>query len=172
MHRQYRLTDKIKIQRIPYCRNSYKILEKIRRTRQTDTSNAQIHDRSLSCFGTCALIQTCGVKRALWAQTSNLNSMFANYAEKTYPIEYESKILHIHLCLFHRFTSKTDHLWNWYQQNARVFFIDNIFVMFSKRDFQQEIGIPMCRNCAPFLADLLLYSYETDFIQGLLTTRS
>ena len=110
MHRQYRLTDKIKIQRIPYCSNSYKILEKIRRTRQTDTSNAQIHDRSLSCFGTCALIQTGGVKRALWAQTSNLNSMFANYAEKTYPIEYESKILHIHLCLFHRFTSKTDHL--------------------------------------------------------------
>ena len=108
MHRQYPLTDKIKIQRIPYCRNSYKIQEKNRRNRQTNTSNAQIHDRSLSCFGTCALIQTGGVKLALWAQTSNLSSMFADYVEKIYPIEYESKILHIHACLFHRFTSETD----------------------------------------------------------------
>jgi hypothetical protein len=172
MHRQYRLTDKIKIQRIPYCRNSYKILEKIRRTRQTDTSNAQIHDRSLSCFGTCALIQTGGVKRALWAQTSNLNSMFANYAEKTYPIEYESKILHIHLCLFHRFTSKTDHLWNWYQQNARVFLLTTYLLCLVNVFFNRLIGISMCTNCAPLLADLILYSYETDFMQGLLTTRS
>jgi hypothetical protein len=110
MYRQYPLTDRIKIQRIPYCRNSYKIQEKNRRTRQTDTTNAQIHDRSLSCFGTCASMQTGRVKLALLAQTSNLSSMFADYVEKIYPIEYESKILHvhIHLCLFHRFTSETD----------------------------------------------------------------
>ena len=29
-------------------------------------------------------------------------------------------------------------------------------------------GIPMGTNCAPLLADLFLYSYEADFIQGLL----
>jgi hypothetical protein len=29
-------------------------------------------------------------------------------------------------------------------------------------------GIPMCTTCAPLLADLFLYSYEADFIQGLL----
>ena len=36
------------------------------------------------------------------------------------------------------------------------------------RVFQQTVGIPMGTNCAPFLADLFLYTYEADFIQGLL----
>jgi hypothetical protein len=44
----------------------------------------------------------------------------------------------------------------------------NIFVMFGGRVFQQTVGIPMGTNCAPLLADLFLYSYEADFIQGLL----
>ena len=48
-------------------------------------------------------------------------------------------------------------------------FIDNIFVMFGGRVFQQTVGyIPMGTNCAPLLADLFLYSYMTNFIQGLL----
>ena len=46
--------------------------------------------------------------------------------------------------------------------------IDNIFVMFGGRVFLQTIGIPMGTNCALLLADLFLYSYEADFIQGLL----
>jgi hypothetical protein len=40
--------------------------------------------------------------------------------------------------------------------------------MFGGRVFQQTVGIPMGANCAPLLADLFLYSYEADFIQGLL----
>ena len=48
------------------------------------------------------------------------------------------------------------------------FLIDNIFVMFGGRVFQQTVAIPRCTNCAPLLADLFLYSYEADFIQGLL----
>ena len=36
------------------------------------------------------------------------------------------------------------------------------------RVFQQTVGIPMGTNCAPLLADLFLYSYEADFIHGLL----
>jgi hypothetical protein len=48
------------------------------------------------------------------------------------------------------------------------FLIDNIFAMFGGRIVQQRVGIPMGTNCAPLLADLLLYSYEADFIQGLL----
>jgi hypothetical protein len=41
--------------------------------------------------------------------------------------------------------------------------------MFGGRVFQQTVGIPMGTNCAPLLlADLFLYSYEADFIQGLL----
>ena len=48
------------------------------------------------------------------------------------------------------------------------FLIDNIFVSFGGRVFQQTVDIPMGTNCAPLLADLLLYSYEADFIHGLL----
>ena len=48
------------------------------------------------------------------------------------------------------------------------FLIDNIFVDFGGRIFQQTIGIPMGTNCAPLLADLFLYSYEADFIQNLI----
>ena len=36
-----------------------------------------------------------------------------------------------------------------------------------RRIFQQTIGIPMGTNCAPLLADLLLYSYEAEFVQSL-----
>ena len=46
--------------------------------------------------------------------------------------------------------------------------IDNILVVFGGRVFQQTVGILMGTNCAPLLADLFLYSYEADFIQGLL----
>jgi hypothetical protein len=46
--------------------------------------------------------------------------------------------------------------------------IDNIFVIFVGGVFQQTVGIPMGTNCAPLLCDLFLYSYEADFIQGLL----
>ena len=49
------------------------------------------------------------------------------------------------------------------------FLIDNIFVMLLGGLFsQQTVGIPMYTNCAPLLADLFLYSYESDCIQGLL----
>ena len=48
------------------------------------------------------------------------------------------------------------------------FLVDNIFVEFGGKIFQQTIGIPMGTNCAPLLADLFLYTYEAEFIQGLL----
>ena len=48
------------------------------------------------------------------------------------------------------------------------FLIDNIFAMFGGRVFQQSVGIPMSTNCVHLLADLFLYWYEADFIQGLL----
>jgi len=40
--------------------------------------------------------------------------------------------------------------------------------MFGGRVFQQTVGIPMGTNCAHLLADLFCYSYEADFIKGLL----
>jgi hypothetical protein len=58
---------------------------------------------------------------------------------------------------------------------------DNKFVVNQKLEHVDEISftelfgrirvvffIPMGTNCAPLLADLFLYSYEVDFIQGLL----
>ena len=50
------------------------------------------------------------------------------------------------------------------------FLVDNIFVVFAGKVFQQTAGIPMGTNCAHLLADIFLYSYEADFIQSLLST--
>jgi hypothetical protein len=47
------------------------------------------------------------------------------------------------------------------------FLIDNIFVSFGGTLFQQVVGMPMGTNCAPLLADLFLYSYESEFLQNL-----
>ena len=48
------------------------------------------------------------------------------------------------------------------------YLIDNIFVEFGGRIFQQRIGIPMGTNCAPLPTCLFLYSYEAEFVQSLL----
>ena len=50
--------------------------------------------------------------------------------------------------------------------NMMEFLIDTIFVQFGGRVFHQSIGIPMGTNWEPLLADLFLYSYESD--NGLL----
>ena len=50
------------------------------------------------------------------------------------------------------------------------FLVDNIFVFFGGKVFQQIVGIPMGANCAPLLADIFLYSYEAEFMQSLLST--
>ena len=49
------------------------------------------------------------------------------------------------------------------------FLVDNIFVVFAGKVFQQIVGIPMGTNCASLLADIFLYSYEAEFIQSLLS---
>ena len=50
------------------------------------------------------------------------------------------------------------------------FLVANIFVVSGGRVFQQTVGIPMSTNYVPLLADIVLYSYEVDFIQSLLST--
>jgi hypothetical protein len=52
--------------------------------------------------------------------------------------------------------------------NMLEFLIENIFIIFGERVFQQTFVIPMGTNWAPLLADLFLYSYEAKFIHGLL----
>ena len=53
--------------------------------------------------------------------------------------------------------------------NMLEFLVDNIFVVFGGKVFQQIVGIPMGTNCAPLLADIFLYSFEAEFIQSLLS---
>ena len=48
--------------------------------------------------------------------------------------------------------------------NMLEFLVDNIFVVFGWKVFQQIVGIPIGTNCAPLLADISLYSYEALFI--------
>ena len=48
--------------------------------------------------------------------------------------------------------------------NMLEFLVDNIFVVFGGKVFQQIVGIPMGTNCAPLLADICLYLYEAEFI--------
>jgi hypothetical protein len=47
------------------------------------------------------------------------------------------------------------------------FLIDNIFVSSGGTLFQQVVDIPMGTNCAPLLADLFLYSYESELGQKI-----
>ena len=54
--------------------------------------------------------------------------------------------------------------------NMLEFLVDNIFVVFGGKVFQQIVGIPMGTNCAPLLADIFFYSYEAEFAQSLLST--
>ena len=47
------------------------------------------------------------------------------------------------------------------------FLIDNIFVSFGGTLLHQVVCIPMSTNCVLLLADLLFYSYESEFLQKL-----
>ena len=47
------------------------------------------------------------------------------------------------------------------------FLLNNIYVRFGQKIFRQVIGIPMGTNCAPLIADLFLYCYESDFMLKL-----
>ena len=44
----------------------------------------------------------------------------------------------------------------------------NIYVRFGGQLFRQMVDIPMGTNCAPLLADLLLYSYENEILDKLI----
>lgn len=49
--------------------------------------------------------------------------------------------------------------------------INNIFVLFGGKMFQQTSGIQLGTNCAPLLADMFLYYYEAEFVQKLLSNQ-
>ena len=47
---------------------------------------------------------------------------------------------------------------------ALDFLLDNTFIRFGDSIYRQVIGIPMGTNCAPLIADLFLYCYESEFM--------
>ena len=49
--------------------------------------------------------------------------------------------------------------------------IDNTYVMVGNQVLQQTIGIPMGTDCAPFLANLFLFSYEFEFLYARLKAK-
>ena len=50
---------------------------------------------------------------------------------------------------------------------AFAFLFDNIYIRFGSKLYRQIVGIPMGTNCAPLVADLFLFFYETDFMLSL-----
>ena len=52
------------------------------------------------------------------------------------------------------------------------FLIDNTFVQFGGRVFQQTIGTPMGTNCTTLLVYLFDHSYEAAVLDGLLKQKT
>ena len=51
--------------------------------------------------------------------------------------------------------------------DALSYLLDNIYIRFGTKLYRQIVGIPMGKNCAPLIADLLLYCYERDVMGSL-----
>ena len=50
---------------------------------------------------------------------------------------------------------------------ALTFLLENIYIRFGSKLYRQIVGIPMGTNCAPFVADLFLFCYESAFMLPL-----
>eukprot|EP00249_Psilotum_nudum_P018696 c26920_g5_i1 orf=218-532(+) len=48
------------------------------------------------------------------------------------------------------------------------YLLDNLFIVVGSSLFKQEVGIPMGTNCAVFIANLYLFTYEFDFMKRLI----
>ena len=50
------------------------------------------------------------------------------------------------------------------------FLVDNIFLAFTGKAYQQIFVIPKGTKCVPLLGDIFLYSYEAEFMKSFLST--
>ena len=58
----------------------------------------------------------------------------------------------------------------WSCQNvckALIYLLDNSYIRFGTKLYRQIVGIPMCINCAPLVADLFLFCCERDLMTSL-----
>ena len=51
--------------------------------------------------------------------------------------------------------------------DAIHYLLDNILTRYGSKLYRQIVGIPMGTNCAPLVADLLLFFYNRDFMNML-----
>ena len=51
--------------------------------------------------------------------------------------------------------------------DALHYLLDNIFIRFCSKSYRQIVGIPTATNCAPLVADLVLFCYERDLMLAL-----
>ena len=51
--------------------------------------------------------------------------------------------------------------------DALSYLLDNIYIRFGNKLYRQIVCIPMGTNCAPLVADLLLFCYDRDFMTSL-----
>ena len=51
--------------------------------------------------------------------------------------------------------------------DALHYLLDIIFIRFGWKQYSQIVTIPMGTNCAPLVADLFLFCYESDFMLSL-----
>ena len=50
---------------------------------------------------------------------------------------------------------------------ALTFLFDNIYIRYGSKLYRQIVGFPMGTNCAPLVADLLLFCYDRDYVLSL-----
>ena len=50
---------------------------------------------------------------------------------------------------------------------ALTFLLDNMYIRFGSKLYRQIVGISICINCVPLVADLFLFCYERDFVLPL-----
>ena len=80
----------------------------------------------------------------------------------------EKALLTVHVMTeMHFYFRKPKRYHAWSCQNvcdALTFLLDNVFIRFGTKLYRQVVGIPMGPNCAPLVADLFLFCYESDFM--------
>ena len=63
---------------------------------------------------------------------------------------------------------KRDKLWSCQKMyDALHYLLGTTFIRFGSKLYRQIVGIPMCTNCAPLVADLFLFCYRRDFMFSL-----
>ena len=59
-------------------------------------------------------------------------------------------------------------LWSWQNVcDALSYILDNVYTRFGNKLYRQIVGIPMSTNCAPLVADFVLFCYERDLMTSL-----